>query len=309
LWARTKQQQGEYDAAVQAYEQQLKVAHQLGESGQVLLAEGDMGITLSRQGKYPEALKHFEESYTIAKSLGSNKNIALSLTHRAEALGSLGRYDEASGVLAEAATFATRSDASKNVVAWFHLAGARMALSERKWQEAEAKATQALSLAGAEFKDLANEAARTRGLARMFAGTPREGRLDCERAVKIAQETREPSLLAESLLALAQADIESGDSDGALKASLESQEMLSRLGKPDYEWIALLIAARASQSKGQSERSMEYATRAESLLKGLQQRWGADNYNSYLKRQDIQFYRKWLSGFPLGKPVTSLYPR
>lgn len=302
LWARSKQQQGEYDAAIQAFEQQLKVAEQLGESGQVLVAEGDIGLTLSSQGKYPEALTHFEKSYAIAQSLGNNKNIALSLTHRANALESLGRNDEAHGVLSEAATFATRSDASKNVVAWFHLAGARMALTERKWPEATASAKKALALSGAGFRDIAIEANRTLGLAQVFAGTPRKGRLDCERAVKTARETREPSLLAESLLGLAQADFESGDTDGALKASLESQQMLSRLGKPDHEWIALLVAARASRSAGQTEKSAEYASRADSLLQGLQQRWGADNYNSYLKRPDIQFYRKWLSGFPLGKP-------
>jgi len=308
LWARTKYQQGDYDAAVQAFEQQLKLAQQLGDSSQVLLAEGDIGLTLSSQGKYPEALKRFEESYALAKSLGSNKNIALSLIHRANALWSLGHYDEARGFLAEAATFAQRADAGKNMAAWFYLAGARMALSERKWPEVEAKAQQAMALAGNEFKDVAIEATHTRGLARVFAGSSREGRLECEQAVKIARETTEP-VLADSLLALAQAYLQSGDSAGALKASLESQEMLSRLGKPDYEWIALLIAARASQSAGHTQKSLEYASRAESLLGGLQQRWGAENYNSYLNRPDIQFYRKWLSGFPLGKPVTSLYPR
>lgn len=301
LLARAKYKTGDYDAALKAHEEQLKVAEQLGDASQTLLAHGDIGDTLSGQGRYPEALKHYEETYVIAKSLPSEKNIALSLTNRANASWSLGHYDEARGYLAEAVKIAEKPEASKNVVAWFHLAGARIALSERNWPEAEAKAQQAVAVGGSEFKDVAIEAAHIRGLARVFSGRIRDGRVDCEQAVRTARETAEPALLANSLLALSHAYLQSGDSAGALKASLESQEMFSRLGALDREWVAWLIAARASQSAGQTQESTEYAIRAENLLRGLQQKWGAENYNSYLNRPDIQFYRKWLSGFPLGK--------
>lgn len=302
LLARAKYKTGDYDAALKAHEEQLKVAEQLGDSSQTLLAHGDIGDTLSGQGRYPEALKHYEETYVIAKSLPSEKNIALSLTNRANASWSLGHYDEARGYLAEAVKIAEKPEASKNMVAWFHLAGARIALSERNWPEAEAKAQQAMAVGVNEFKDVAIEAAHIRGLARVFSGKFREGTTDCEQAVRAARETTEPALRANSLLAVSQAYLQSGDSTAALKAAVESQEMFSRLGALDHEWIALLIAARASQSAGQTQESMEYAARAENLLGGLQQKWGAENYNSYLNRPDIQFYRKWLSGFPLGKP-------
>jgi tetratricopeptide (TPR) repeat protein len=302
LLARAKYKTGDYDAALKAHEEQLKVAEQLGDSSQALLAHGDIGDTLSGQGRYPEALKHYEETYVIAKSLPSEKNIALSLTNRANASWSLGRYEDARGYLAEAAKIAEKPEAGKNMVAWFRLAGARIALSERNWPEAEAKAQQAMVGAN-EFKDVAIEAAHIRGLARVFSGRIREGKIDCEQALKTAGETVEPALRANALLALSQAYLQSGDNAGALKAALESQEMFSHLGALDHEWLALLIAARACQSAGHSQTAMsiEYARRAEHLLEALQQRWGAENYNSYLNRPDIQFYRKWLSGFPLGK--------
>jgi serine/threonine protein kinase/Tfp pilus assembly protein PilF len=301
LWARAKYQQGEYDAALKAYEEQLKVAQQLGDSSQALLAHGDIGDTLSGQARYPEALKHYEESYAIARSLTSEKNMALSLINRANASWALGHYDDARGFLAEAERLAEKPEAGKNMVAWFHLAGARMALSERKWPEAQAKAQQSLALAGTSSKNIAIPASHTRGLAQVFAGATREGLAECEQTVKIARET-EPGLLANSLLALAQAHLQNGDSGAALKASVESIDILSRLGTLDHEWIALLIAARASKSTGHIQDSEAYALRANKVLGELQQKWGADNYNSYLKRLDIEFYRQWLSGFPLSKP-------
>ncbi|HVQ37592.1 MAG TPA: hypothetical protein VMS31_08665, partial [Pyrinomonadaceae bacterium] len=88
----------------------------------------------------------------------------------------------------------------------------------------------------------------------------------------------------------------------ALNTALESKVMFSRLGALDHEWLALLLAARASLSAGQTQDGLEYAAGARSVLQVLQQKWGAENYNSYLQRSDIQFYYKWLSGYPLGKP-------
>jgi tetratricopeptide (TPR) repeat protein len=302
LLARAKYQTGDYEAALKAHEEQLKVAEQLGDSSQALLAHGDIGDTLSGQGRYPEALKHYEESYVIAKSLRNEKNIALSLTNRANASWSLGHYDEARGYLAEAEKLAEKPEAGKNMVAWFHLAGARMALSERNWPQAQAKAQQSLTVAGTASRNIAIVATHTRGMAQVFSGALRPGLADCEQAVRIARETKEPALMANALLALSQAHLQSGDTAHALKAALESQEMFSRLGALDHEWIALLVAARASQSAGHTQDSQAYASRANTLLAALQQRWGIDNYKSYEKRLDIDFYLKWLSGFPLSKP-------
>jgi serine/threonine protein kinase/Tfp pilus assembly protein PilF len=302
LWARLKYQQGDYAAAIRASEQQLKLAQQLGDSGQELLALGDIGLDRASQGAYPEALKHFDEGYEIAKSLGNDKNVALNLTNRANASWALGHYENARRYLDEAAKIAERPEASKNMAAWFHLAGAQMALSELDWRQAQANAQKALALTGTELRNVAVEAMSARGLARVFAGQVREGRADSEQAVKAAKETTEPGLMAKSLLTLAQACLQSGDSAGALKTSLESQEMFSRLGALDHEWVAWLVAARASQSTRDTQKALEYAARAEAGLGGLQQKWGADNYNSYLKRRDIQLYLKWLGGFPPSKP-------
>jgi tetratricopeptide (TPR) repeat protein len=288
-------QKGDYNAAIQAFDQQLKIAQQLGDPAQVLLAHGDIGLAQVTLGRYPEALAHFEESCAIARSLHNDKDTALGLTNRANTLWQLGRYDEARALFAEAAPFAEPPNAAKNMVAWFYLAGARMALSENHWSEAINKSWRALELAGSQAKGIATESTFTLGLAEVFSGATREGRVNCDKAVAIARETGNPSLEADSLLALAQALIQSGDKTGALKASTEAQEILSRLGKHHYEWLAWLIMARANRSIGDSSKTPDCASRAENLLAGLQQQLGGENYNAYLNRPDIQFYRKQLN--------------
>jgi tetratricopeptide (TPR) repeat protein len=296
LLARAKVQKGDYDAALQAFEQQLKLAEQLGDQSQVVLAHNDVGLTLANnQGRYAEALAHFEQSHAIAKSLGNEKNVALALTNRSNALWQLGRYDEARTFLTEAAAIAERSDASKNLSAWFYLSAARIALSQQNWPEAKARSQQSLTMAGTQFKQIAVGAIYTFGLSQALSGSSREGRLKCEQAVEMAKQVGDPLLISDALLALSQAMLEGGDAAGALKSSLEAQEIFARSGKRDYEWRALLIAARASSSAGETQKAQEYASRAETLLSTLQQRWGSDNYTSYLNRPDVQHLRKQLN--------------
>jgi tetratricopeptide (TPR) repeat protein/tRNA A-37 threonylcarbamoyl transferase component Bud32 len=302
LLARVEVQKGDYDVALKAFEQELKLAQQLGDQAQAALAQEDIGLLFIRQGRYPEALGHFQESYGIAKSLGSQKNIGLSLIDRANALWRLGRYDEARAALSEASAIAERSDAAKTLLAYYYLAIARMALTEHRFLEAQANSQQAVAVAGTQVKDAAIAARFTLGLAQALSGSSRQGQLKCQEAVEMARQSGDPSFLSEALLSLAEVMVQNGDATGALKNSLESQEVFARSGKHDYEWRAWLIAARASKSGGDSQKAHEYASRAESLLSGLQQKWGGDNYNTYLNRPDVQFSRKQLSELIAGNP-------
>jgi tetratricopeptide (TPR) repeat protein len=302
LLARVRVQKGDYDAALKAFEQQLQLTQQFGDQPQMGLAHEDIGLLFIRQGRYPEALGHFEESYGIAKSLGVQKNVALSLTDRANALWRLGRYDEARAALSEASLVAEHPDAAKNLSSAYYLALARIALSERRFMEAETKAQQALTLADAQVKSVSIAATYTLGSVQSLAGRSREGQLKCEQAVSMARQSRDPSLLSEALLSFAEVLVQTGDSAGALKAALESQELFARFGRQDYEWLAWLAAARVSHNMGDNQKARDYAMRAESLLSGLQQKWGGDNYNSYLNRVDVQFSRKQLSELIAAKP-------
>lgn len=294
LFARACIQKGDYNTAQEAFEQQLKFSQQTGDQSLTGLATEGIGLLYIKQGKYPEALSRFDESLAIATSLRVSKNIGLRLIDRANALWRLGRYDEARSALVEASAIAESQDAAKSLSAEYYLAKARMALSERRFPEARTSSERALALSGTQLKTASTVATHILALAHAYNAATREARAQGEKAVKMARESADPATVSECLLALAEVLMQSGDAAGALKTSLESQALFARAGKQDLEWLTFLIAARASKSLGDFEKARDYASHAEGLLSSLQQKWGADNYNTYLNRPDVRFYRKQL---------------
>src|SRR6266566_2442368 len=218
LLARAKVQKGDYAAALQAFDQQLKLSQEFADQAQAGLAHEDIGLLFVRQGRYPEALSHFRESYGIAKSLGIQKNVVLSLIDRANAFWRLGRYSDARAALGEASTVAEQPETARNVSASYYMAQARIALSERQFPEALNKSQQALELSGTQLKRLVIIGTYTAGLAQVFSGAS-VGRFKCEHAVEMARPLKDPSLLAEALVALAQAQLQTGATAASLKTS------------------------------------------------------------------------------------------
>lgn len=289
LFSRAKVQKGEYDAAWSASEQILKLSQKLGDQAQEGLAHEDLGLLLLRWSRHPEALQHFDETYRIARSQGLKRNVYLSLIDRASSLWHLGRYEDARLALSEAAPFANQPETSPRMAANYFITAARMAMSERNFPEAIANSQRAFALEP-QLGRFAIMATLTLGLAQVNSGSS-GGRLKCEQAVQSAREFGDPLVLSEALVALAQAQLER-DAAGALKNSLEGQQLAARLKSTELEVIALLTAARASRSLGDLQSYQDYSTRAEKLLNDLQQLWGQENYNLYLNRPDIQFSRK-----------------
>jgi hypothetical protein len=181
------------------------------------------------------------------------------------------------------------------VLAFVHLTESQMALSGRRFPEARAKAQQAMDLAGTEVRDLAAQAKYTIGLAQALSGGAQPARKLCEEAVALSREENSPRLVSSALLALAEVLLLGNDGAGALATALEAQAIFARSGQQDSEWRALLIAARASELAGNKSAMKDYASRADSLCAGLQQKWGAEAYDGYLRRPDIQAYRKDLA--------------
>ena len=65
-----------------------------------------------------------------------------------------------------------------------------------------------------------------------------------------------------------------------------------------------MIAAQASENLGDKNQAREYAMRAKDTFAKLEQRWGSEDYKSYLSRPDIQRFRKrleQLTGCPVGQ--------
>ena len=295
MLGRARRNKGEYETALGIFEQQLQLAKELGDPAQVVASHSSIAILLGvEQERYAEALPHLEESYRINEQIGAKIAMGYDLLNRGILLTQLGRYQSAREALDQAYAIANQPEASyKAILAWVSLANSQMALTERRFAEAKAKGQEALDLAGTQYPEVVIQAKYAIGLAQALSGAPQSARKLCEQAVTSARELNNPRLLSSGLLVLAEVMLQDNDAQGGSTLALQAQGMFARAGQQDSEWRAWLIAARgqlADKSKMQ-----EYASRADALCSGLQQKWGAEAYNDYLRRPDIQTYRRQLA--------------
>jgi serine/threonine protein kinase/lipopolysaccharide biosynthesis regulator YciM len=291
---RAHRNKGEYEIALGIFKQQLTLARDLDDPAQIVASLSGIAITLGfEQEKYAEALPPLEESYGINQTIGSKIGMGYDQLNRGIMLWQLGRYKDAREALDLAFSIANQSEASyKEVLAWVQLANSQMALSQGRLAEAKARGQQALDQAETQYPDVALQAKYSIGLAQAFSGAPQPARKLCEEAVASAKE---PRRLSSARLALAEVSLLGNDAQGALGTALQAQEMFARAGEQDSEWRAWLIAARASQQTGDSSAMQNYALNADRLCRGLQQKWGMEAYGGYLRRPDIENYRKQLA--------------
>lgn len=295
LLARANLQKGDYAAALKGHEQLLQLAQESNDQSQVALAHAERGSALVREEKFTEALDHFDQAYAIYSSQGVQRSIGYNLVGRSNALWCLGRYDEALSLLNQASAIADKPGGGlKRLSVGIQLITSEIALSQGHFSDAKAKAEKVLETAGTEFKNVEMGAKMVIGSAQSYSGATAAGKQAAAEVVEMARQLNDPSQLATAQLVLAETMLLSGDSQGAANNALQAQEVFLRLGHLESEWQALLIAAQASQNLGDKSKAREYAMRARDLLSKLEQRWGSENYNSYLHRPDIQRFRKQL---------------
>jgi serine/threonine protein kinase/Tfp pilus assembly protein PilF len=290
---RAYQDKGEEETALKFFQEQLQLSIDSGDRSGV--ADSHMNLALLRgvsQELYPEALSHLDEKLKIDQARDAKVGVGFDQMNRGVFLWQLGRYEDARAALDAAFEIANRPEANyKAVLAWVHLTNAQMALSERNNAEAKRKGQLALDVSASQFPDVTLQAKYCMGRAEAFAGAPQVGRKSCEEAVAMAKKVNSPPLISTALLALAEVLLIGNDSNGALENALEAQKMFARSGQQDSEWRAHLIAARASDLTGNKSAARDYASRADSLCAGLEQKWGKEAYEGYLRRPDIQNYR------------------
>jgi len=172
------------------------------------------------------------------------------------------------------------------------LVEAQIALSERRFPEAEAQSRQALNLAGAEDKFVAIQGKYLLGLSQAFEGRAPAGQALCQQASDAAVPLGDPLLIAKSQLALAEAALVAGDGKTAIDAAKHAQTFFAGAGLSESNWRAWLIAGMASQKVSDRDSAQLYLKSAADGLSSLQQRWGEQVFQSYIARPDIQVYRR-----------------
>jgi len=294
LLGRAYQDKGDDQTAFKLFEEQAALAKQADDASGV--ADSHMNLALLLAGneeKYPEALAHLDEKLSIDDTRHSKRGMAYDQMNRANLLWQLGRYDDARAALDAAFALANEKEAQlKPVLAWVHLIRARIALSQEQHADAKKEAQLASDY---NFPDVSLQANSTNGLAQARSGSLPEGRKLCDEAFDAAQKLKSRPLTTSAQLALAEVMLLQKDSTAALENALQLEKIFAQSGQQDSEWRALLVAARASDLTGNKSAAREYAARAEQTCSALQQRWGAEAYQNYLKRPDIQMYQKQLA--------------
>ncbi|MDQ5846756.1 MAG: protein kinase [Acidobacteriota bacterium] len=290
--ARANRQKGDYDSAYKANEQLLQHGQQLNDQAQVALSYSEMGLARTSQERYSEALDLLNQAYAYYSSQNVQRSIGYNMHNRAETLWRMGRYAEAKTLLDQAAPIADKSgNEIRALSANIKLSAAEMALSEGRFADANGRAKFLVDSTGTDFKGVLVAAKSVMGLAQSYSGSSAGKQLAME-AVELARQLNDPAQTATAQMALAEVLLVSRNYEAAASNALEAQAVFARLGQTASEWRSLTIAAQAKHGMGDKNGAREYAMRARDTLFKLEQRWGSDNYQTYLGRNDIQRYRK-----------------
>jgi serine/threonine protein kinase/Tfp pilus assembly protein PilF len=296
---RAERRKGEYQEALKVFEQKLQLATEASDQRQLAFSLGEIAMVLYEQERYPESLRRYEESYAISRPLGSRVALAYNLLFRGNLFWRLGRYEEARQSLGEASELANQPAGKiKSLLVDVPLREAQLALSQRRFAEAQTKAQQSLDASGTQYEVTAIEAKFTLGLARSLASSASAatGKRLCEEAVAQATRAGDAALLSKALLALSEATLASGDGAGALKYARQAGERLARSGQLESLWRASLIAGRANLLQQDEAAAREEFMRARETLSQLEQQWGSEALKSYTARPDIQTSYNQLGG-------------
>jgi serine/threonine protein kinase len=294
LLANANQQQGNNEAALESFNELLKLAQQSDDKAQVAQTHAAIGQLFARQERFTEAIAQYDESYRLNKDLGLNPKVSYDLYNKGKLLWQIGNYSAAREILKQASDAVTSpGGVNKQLLAWIHVTTAQMFMSELNYNEAVAESRKGSALGNLQDKDFFVQASYTNGLAQLNSGTSTAIE-SCQKAFDTAMQARDPRLISSAQLALAEALLTKGDAANALSSALRAQETLARLGRRHSEWRAWLIAAQSSRRLKDEAKVVEYATRAEALLKALEKAFGADEYRTYLSRPDVRRYRQQL---------------
>lgn len=292
LRARIYKFKGDYKAALESFQQQLQLAEQTGDQAQVASAQNSIGYLFFDEERYAEALEYFEKNYQINRSIGNQLFMGYALMNRGATHWRLGQTDSAHEDLDQASAIAKRDDSSfKELQAFIDLIEAQVSFSEGSFPDAEKKCQHAIDLAGVQNKVVMIRAKYLMGLSQARSGQTKLGQTTCEEARDAAASLGDPLLLSRCQLALAEAYLAANDTQRAIASAKQSQGFFSTAGLAESEWRAWLIEGLASQKAGERDNARDYRTHAVDLLSSLQQKWGAEVYQSYISRPDIRKYR------------------
>ena len=294
--ARGNRRKGAYATALRALEQKMELAQQGGSQPAIADVYAELGAVFYEQGNYPSSFDNYTKALDIYKQVGNSIKAAYSQTNKTNILWRLGRFDEAKENLTEVSTVAAGgTEVLKPLVAALKLIDAQIFLSQGNLSVARAKVNEALALAGDDYQDTLIESKYTLGLIIAHSGKGPEGEKLCEESVKMADKSGDLVLKTKAMLAQAEAALETGNARRAVDITAQLQGMFASASQLEAEWRALLISAKANAQLGDREGASAQLEQAKTVCNQLKQSWGAEAFNRYVSRPDIQVYYRELN--------------
>jgi tetratricopeptide (TPR) repeat protein len=292
---------GNFDGAVETLDQQLQLARQVEDPGQLSSSQAEIAAVLSKQDLYPQALIRYTESYELNKRIDDPFHAAYALLNRADMLARLGRYSDAGAALSELDPLLARiGNDNQYKLIWSGYAfviKAQMALSEQRLAEAREHCKKALALIGnnrEEMHNMVGELNALLGMIEINGGNTAAGLNLCKEAAKLATGDHEA---ADTRLMLAKAMVESGDAANGLTAATQVRATLAQQRRTESEWRASLFAARAAKGLGREDEMRQHVSRATDALTRIQRSWGPEAFQTYSARADIKTLLEQLNSF------------
>jgi tetratricopeptide (TPR) repeat protein len=285
---RAYRRKGDYSAARKALEQKLELAKQSNSQPAIADSHIELGALLLEQEQLPAALEQYDNAIKI---YGSTNDflVAFCNANRAQILTRLGRYDEAQQLLDELFKVAKSKNAYLGLVPELHLVDAEMSLSKGNLSEATRASSEAIKLGGPN-SDVAIQAQYISALSRAVSGGRNEASKLCDQSIKAASSAGDFGLQSRALLACAEVALKGNDAQTASTLATQAQDRFGRGEQFESEWRAWVIASRASQRLGDTNRAEEQMRNAVNARSRLEQKWGPDAFKRYALRPDIQVY-------------------
>lgn len=296
LRGRARLLKGDYDGALQDFEQQLQFVQLTNNQSQLASTYLLIGNLLKSLERYPEALTHFKKSYDIYQTLDVPVTVGYLLVDQSEMLWRIGRSNDARSILNDVPAVAGRVDSNYRQVllARSELVRSQIALTEGAVSEAKTAAEQSLKLSGTRVNHTGVEAKSQLGLSQMQSGAASTGLQSSRQAVEWAKQVNDEHLVSRTILGYAKALLESGNARAALSAALEAQQRFNRVAQRESEWQAWLTAGQASQRLSDNGGARDQSEQSSQALAALEQKWGSEAFNSYVNRPDVKAWRKQL---------------
>lgn len=294
LRGRAKLLKGDYDGALQDFDQQIEFAGKTNNQTQLastLLLVGNLHKSLER---YPEALTSFQRSFEIYKTLDVPITMGYLLVDESQMLWRLGHYDNAKRTLEQVTAIANRLDSKyrQTVLARRSVVESQVALSEENRALALEAAKSAVTLSGVDVSHTGVEARSQLALAQIRLGVTKEGLKTSREALEMAKLVKDEHLLSSALLVNAEASLVNGDYKAARAMAQDAQRRFSQAKQDESEWQAWWVIVMAARKQNDALSATEAGRHVNEAMARLENLWGSQEFQSYAARSDIKRRRE-----------------